>query len=290
MDRAFRILTIYNRLLQHKTVNKKSLTLELGSSSRTIQRDIDDIRNFLYETKSWVNIQDEIKYDYKSESYTLKPFKSESIDFMYEILTGLYLTTSTLSHYFYQYLKSLIIRHHSDNQTDLLNFLNNFKIDESKSIATPISMAVQALNERKYLQNNQNLLLPLSMYYQMFSFHLVYELNNEVHITDINKMNLSMTNKSINSKQESDIQDYITFEIAKETWLEIHRYYNIHVIENYDDKHLIVTFKMTKPEAIQLCFLYRSNIRIISPPDLKKQVIDELLLLQSTYLKQRIQI
>lgn len=289
MDRAFRILTIYNRLLQHKPVNKKSLTLELGSSSRTIQRDIDDIRNFLYETKSWVNIQDEIKYDYKSESYTLKPCKSESIDFMYEILTGLYLTTSTLSQYFYEYLKSLIIRHHSDNQITLLKFLNNFEIDESKPIATPISVAVQALNERKYLQHNQNLLLPLSMYYQMFSFHLVYELNNEVHITDINKMNLSMTNKSIHSQQVSDIQDYITFEIAKETWLEIHKYYNIHVIENYDENHLIVTFKMTKPEAIQLCFLYRSNIRIISPPNLREKVINELLILQATYLKQHIQ-
>ncbi|MRF36063.1 hypothetical protein GIJ44_15230 [Staphylococcus sp. KY49P] len=183
----------------------------------------------------------------------------------------------------------MIIRHHSDNQTALLKFLNNFEIDENKSIATPISLAVQALSEHKYLQHNQNLLLPISMYYQLFSFHLVYELNNEVHITDINKINLSMTNKSIHSQQESDIQDYITFEIVKETWLEIHRYYKIHMIEIYDEKHLIVTFKMTKPEAIQLCFLYRSNIRVISPSDLKEQVIDELLLLQSTYLKQQIQ-
>ena len=46
MDRAFRILTIYHRLLQNKSVNKQSLTLELETSPRTIQRDIDDIRNF----------------------------------------------------------------------------------------------------------------------------------------------------------------------------------------------------------------------------------------------------
>ena len=72
-------------------------------------------------------------------------------------------------------------------------------------------------------------------------------------------------------------------------WLKIHRYYQIHVIENYDERYLIVTFKMTSLEAIQLCFLYRSNIRIISPPDLREKVIDELLLLQSTYLKQQIQ-
>ncbi|WP_231635426.1 HTH domain-containing protein [Staphylococcus carnosus] len=55
MDRSFRILTIYNRLLQHKAVNKKSLTLELNTSPRTIQRDIDDIRNFLYESRPWIS-------------------------------------------------------------------------------------------------------------------------------------------------------------------------------------------------------------------------------------------
>ncbi|MCT1652223.1 MULTISPECIES: hypothetical protein [Staphylococcus] len=46
---------------------------------------------------------------------------------------------------------------------------------------------------------------------------------------------------------------------------------------------------MARLEAIQLCFLYRSNMRIISSPDLREKVIDELLLLQSTYLKQKIQ-
>ncbi|MFW2434885.1 WYL domain-containing protein [Staphylococcus cohnii] len=69
----------------------------------------------------------------------------------------------------------------------------------------------------------------------------------------------------------------------------MHRYHQIHVIEKYDVHYLIVTFKMTRLEAIQLCFMYRSNIRIISPPDLREQVIDELLLLQSTYLKQQVQ-
>ena len=72
LDRSFRILTIYNRLLQHKAVNKKSLTLELNTSPRTIQRDIDDIRNFLYESKSWISTKNEITYDYKSESYRLE--------------------------------------------------------------------------------------------------------------------------------------------------------------------------------------------------------------------------
>ncbi|MCD9063432.1 MULTISPECIES: hypothetical protein [Staphylococcus] len=36
MDNAFRILTIYNRLLQNKSINKQSLKLELDKSPRMI--------------------------------------------------------------------------------------------------------------------------------------------------------------------------------------------------------------------------------------------------------------
>lgn len=291
MDRAFRILTIYNRLLQHKSVNKKSLTLELDTSPRTIQRDIDDIRNFLYESQSWISSKNEVTYDYKSESYRLEQEdESENMYYMYDILTALSLTTPKLSPYFYQYLKLLILKHHSNNQNTLLKYLDRFEVNSNKTSNTPTSIVSRALNENKYIQHNESLLMPLSMNYQMFAFHLVYRMNNEIFMDDINKMNLSLSNKQFDVQHKEDTQIYITFEIAKDVWLKVHRYYQIYVIENYDEHYLIVTFKMTRLEAIQLCFLYRSNIRIISPPDLREAVIDELLLLQSTYLKQQIQI
>lgn len=290
MDRSFRILTIYNRLLQHKAVNKKSLTLELNTSPRTIQRDIDDIRNFLYESRPWISTKNEVTYDYKSESYRLEQDnKSENMYHIYDILTALYLTTPKLSHDFYQYLKLLILKHHSDNQNTLLKYLDHFEIDGNKKATSPTSIVSRALNENKYIQHNENLLIPLSMNYKMFAFHLVYRMNDEIFINDINKMNLSLSDKQFDVQHKEDTQVYITFELSKETWLEIHRYYNIHVVENYDGDYLIVTFKMARLEAIQPCFLYRSNMRIISPPDLREKVIDELLLLQSTYLKQKIQ-
>jgi len=289
LDRAFRILTIYNRLLQNKAVNKQSLTLELETSPRTIQRDIDDIRNFLYESKSWISTPKEITYDYKSESYKLEQDKDENMHFMYDILTALYLTTPKLSHYFYQYLKLLIIKHHSGHRNTLLKYLDRFEIDKNQAGISSSSLAIQAMNENKYLQYNQKLLLPLSMYYQMYAFHLVYRMNDKIYIDDINQMNLSLSEKSVDIHEKSKLQTYITFEIGKDVWSKMHRYYQIHVIEKYDAHYLIVTFKMTKLEAIQLCFMYRSNIRIISPPDLREQVIDELLLLQSTYLKQQVQ-
>ncbi len=90
-------------------------------------------------------------------------------------------------------------------------------------------------------------------------------MNDEIYIDDINQMNLSFSEKSVDTHEKAKVQTYITFEISKDVWSKMHRYYQIHVIEKYDAHYLIVTFKMTRIEAIQLCFMYRSNIRIISP-------------------------
>ncbi|UXR78437.1 HTH domain-containing protein [Staphylococcus sp. IVB6227] len=288
MDRAFRILTIYNRLLHQKKVNKKSLTVEFNTSPRTIQRDIDDIRNFLYENKPWMNIQNEITYDYVSESYKLEQHETKNSCFMYNILTSLYLTTPKLNLHFYQYLKSMIINNHSDSQHNLLKLLDKLVIDENAPTITQTSLAVQALNENRYLKYHKQLLLPLSISYLMSSFHLVYQLNSEVYIKDINNLDLAITNKSFETTSKDSSNIYVTFEIAKSIFQNVRRFYHVHVIESYGEEHLIVTFKMTKVEAIQLCFLYRSNIRIISPSDVREKVMDELLTLHSTYLKQQI--
>lgn len=49
MNKAQRLLTIYTRLLNNQGVNKMNLADELEVDERTIQRDIDDIRNYLFD-------------------------------------------------------------------------------------------------------------------------------------------------------------------------------------------------------------------------------------------------
>ena len=103
------------------------------------------------------------------------------------------------------------------------------------------------MNENQYLQYNQNLLLPLSMYYQMHAFHLVYRMNDEIHIDDINQMNLSLSEKSVDTHEKSKVQTYITFEISKDVVK------NASILSNscdrkYDAHYLIVTFKMTRKD------------------------------------------
>ncbi|MBU7062596.1 transcriptional regulator, partial [Staphylococcus aureus] len=103
----------------------------------------------------------------------------------------------------------LIVKHHSNYRTTLLKYLERFEIDKNQTGISTSSLVVQAMNENQYLQYNQNLLLPLSMYYQMHAFHLVYRMNDEIHIDDINQMNLSLSEKSVDTHEKSKVQTYI---------------------------------------------------------------------------------
>ncbi|HHW9533452.1 transcriptional regulator [Staphylococcus chromogenes] len=291
MDRAFRILTIYHRLLQNKKVNKKSLALMLNTSTRTIQRDIDDIRNFLYESEHWLNTQYEVKYDYDLESYTINHDKNENLYYMYDILTKLYVTMPTISYPFYRYLKELINKHHSNHQNELYQYLDKFIVDSDIPSVSNLAITTQAINIKNYLLKDKENILPITLNYNNYGFYLTYLMEGHLLRTNVGHLNIQTSNKSFKEEDITDERTQVTLEMTKDIWKDIHLYYENYIIEKYFKNLIVVTIEDMLPyEAIQLCFNYRSQVRIISPLDLREIVIDELLLLQSTYLKQQIQI
>lgn len=290
MDRAFRILTIYHRLLQNKKVNKKSLALLLNTSTRTIQRDIDDIRNFLYESEHWLNTQYEVKYDYDLESYTINHDKNENLYYMYDILTKLYVTMPTISYPFYRYLKELINKHHSNHQNELYQYLDKFIVDSDIPSVSNLAITTQAINIKNYLLKDNENILPITLNYNNYGFYLTYLMEGHLLRTNVGHLNIQTSNKSFKEEDITDERTQVTLEMTKDIWKDIHLYYENYIIEKYFKNLIVVTIEDMLPyEAIQLCFNYRSQVRIISPLDLREIVIDELLLLQSIYLKQRIQ-
>ncbi|MDT0656147.1 MULTISPECIES: helix-turn-helix transcriptional regulator [Staphylococcus] len=291
MDRAFRILTIYHRLLQNKKVNKKSLALMLNTSTRTIQRDIDDIRNFLYESEHWLDTQYEVKYDYDLESYTINHDKNENLYYMYDILTKLYVTMPTISYPFYRYLKELINKHHSNHQNELYQYLDKFIVDSDIPSVSNLAITTQAINTKNYLLKDNENILPITLNYNNYGFYLTYLMEGHLLRTNVGHLNIQTSNKSFKEEDITDERTQVTLEMTKDIWKDIHLYYENYIIEKYFKNLIVVTIEDMLPyEAIQLCFNYRSQVRIISPLDLREIVIDELLLLQSTYLKQQIQI
>ncbi|UTB81625.1 HTH domain-containing protein [Staphylococcus carnosus] len=166
MEQAFRILNIYTRLVQQQTVNKSDLAERFNVNKRTIQRDIDNLRNYLYENCSW---HTQILYDTKTESYYL-------------------------------------------NLPDLIN--------------------------------------PKTFYNQ-----------NQIPVT---------------------------FEMTQEVFRILRPYYTSEIIQNINSEIIRVRMNISEQNARTLAFIYHSKIRVIAPDNLLQKVIDDMMEMQKTYLKQEI--
>lgn len=78
MNKANRILYIYSRLLQGQILKKSELAERMGVNEKTIQRDLDDIRNFMH--CSYIKPKNEkqnkatelLVYDYHEKGYCFK--------------------------------------------------------------------------------------------------------------------------------------------------------------------------------------------------------------------------
>ena len=70
-DKVGRILTIYSKLMNGDVINKAEEARHFGVNERSIQRDIDDIRNYLDQEAAEHGILNEVIYDRAKKGYRL---------------------------------------------------------------------------------------------------------------------------------------------------------------------------------------------------------------------------
>lgn len=187
MDQSHRLLTIYTRLLQNKFVNKYELTKELNMSLRTIQRDIDQIRNYLYETNDWYGHKKNVIYNYKNESYSLENTQTTNNNAFFYILAVLLMINNEINDELYQYLKHMISTFHSDYKTELLKLIDTKHIEQDELLFFNLSEMGKALYMKKaiHLRELDIPVSPITLEYETGSFYLIYQYKEEQHKLNI---------------------------------------------------------------------------------------------------------
>lgn len=71
-DKTSRVLNLYNRLLEGKVIYKAEEAQRFEVAPRSIQRDIEDIRNSLDENKVENGVDNTVVYDYKKRGYRME--------------------------------------------------------------------------------------------------------------------------------------------------------------------------------------------------------------------------
>ena len=85
-----RILSIYQRLIKGDILNKEQLALEFGVSDKSIQRDIENLKNYLGEQPNGTKL---IKYSRSLKGYVLEEtkdsqFSRENILALIKVILG----------------------------------------------------------------------------------------------------------------------------------------------------------------------------------------------------------
>ena len=78
-DKVSRVLNLYQRFMDGEVINKNIEAERLGVSSRTIQRDIGAIRNFLDEEVGKSGVVNSIIYDEKLDGHRLEQIDRKSV-------------------------------------------------------------------------------------------------------------------------------------------------------------------------------------------------------------------
>jgi len=190
----------------------------------------------------------------------------------------------------YQYLKHMISTFHSDNKTQLINLIEKRHIEQDELLFYSLSEIGKALfmKKRIHLKELDIIVSPIDLKYEMGNFYLLYQYQEQRYKININQEVFETKSKSMEPINQLEQPESITVEIDKSVWAFIRKNYPIDLIEKYAKDKLIVKMKMSYDDALNLSFIYRSKIRIISPDNLKNSIITELLMLNETYLRQSI--
>lgn len=257
--KSYRILRIYDKLLNNKQINIARLAQEENASKRTIERDIASLKNFL------VSLQDgrEIIFDRKKESYILKNSAEQKLD-KNEVLaiSKILLNSRALLKPEMNLIIDKLIKHCTsfEDYKQLLPMINNEKfhyieLQHKKNFLSYLWDLGEAVRTKKkvkisYVKTNKEIvervIYPVGLMFSEFYFYLLGHIENADKEKFKNKNDIFPTIYRVDRIEK--------FEILKENFKNF--YYNDRFEEGEFRKR--VQF-MTGGKLRKIKFIFKGN-------------------------------
>lgn len=257
--KSYRILRIYDKLLNNKQINTARLAQEENTSKRTIERDIASLKNFL------VSLQDgrEIIFDRKKESYILKNSAEQKLD-KNEVLaiSKILLNSRALLKPEMNLIIDKLIKHCTsfEDYKQLLPMINNEKfhyieLQHKKNFLSYLWDLGEAVRTKKkvkisYVKTNKEIvervIYPVGLMFSEFYFYLLGHIENADKEKFKNKNDIFPTIYRVDRIEK--------FEILKENFKNF--YYNDRFEEGEFRKR--VQF-MTGGKLRKIKFIFKGN-------------------------------
>lgn len=288
LNRAQRLLILYNRLIKNRYINKEEIAYEFGVNPRTVQRDIDEIRTYLSDSNEHLYRQ-EVIYNHSLNAYSISNHLSHRDSYpLRMILTQIYSLSPVMHEKIYDTLKTIITENYNHDVNELVRLLKQFTVIDSESDYKIISQIQNAILQKNTINivttddaiNNTS---PLEIYYKNSDFFLAYR--NEEEETSIRLSNVKSI--QIEERQDKHEEKTSTFEMTKDVWHTLKDIYEVSLIESITDATIIVSFNMTRKNIFEVLLMYSPHIRLVNSP-YSNDFYSHLLRLNQVYFTQKI--
>lgn len=285
LDKATRVLTLLTRLLNDDVVNTFEFSRIAGVSSKSIQRDINDLNNFFYESDYWNNKHTKVVYSRNLDGYQLSngSYSKNSLS-----LLSLLITIKSLTPILHNNVYNLFLDEISKNRLEdkfvLKSVLNHFNIRPDilpgehlmtlqKSIAKKLMVRI-TLDKKIVIK-------PLSLIYMHYDYWFTYEYQNNIYTIKVRDI---LDIRLLESKfDETKNNKPFKFEIDKSIWKQFEQQYSIQKILKNEGNKIITEVSCTDLDAYYIAYQLAPLARMLAPKSYINSFINRLETIKGLY-------
>lgn len=307
--KVYRILDIYSKLLHGDILNKKEMANLYNVNEKTIQRDIDDIRNYFYESIETMG-RKEVAYKRDKRGYCIENrdidviTREDILVIMKILLESRAFCKSELNHLVMAIL-GLVNNEQRKSIKDIIGneLLNYVPLNHNQLLLSKIWELSEFIRycekiEITYIKTNNSQVKrqvkPVAIIFSEYYFYLIAYFNDFKlptifrvdRIKDYHKVNEKFYISNSNRFEDGEFRKRIQFmysgklqKIKFEFWgnsLEavLDRIPTAKVVDKYDDRYLVEA-EVYGDGIIKWILSQGANIKVVAPIEIKEKLINE---------------
>jgi predicted DNA-binding transcriptional regulator YafY len=285
LDKATRVLTLLTRLINGDVVKTGEFSGLAGVSSKSIQRDINDLNTFFYESDYWNNKNTKAIYSRALDGYTLSntSYSNDSLALL-SLLIKIQSLTPILHVDVYNLFQQQIANYRIEDKYILKHVLNHFKIRSDKLPGRNLMKLQESIEKKLQIRielQDKMIIKPLTLMYMHYDYWLTYEFNLSIHtvkVRDIKSVRL-LESTFENVKHDTPVK----FEIDLSIWQQFKQQFSVKQVLEHKDGKVIAPVSCTELDSYYIAYQLAPLARMLGPQSYIDSFIQRLDTIKNMY-------
>lgn len=281
MDKATRVLTLFTRLINGDIVKKSDFSETSNVGEKSVQRDINDLNTFFYESDYWNNKHTKIIYKRSLDGYVLSnhTYSNNSLSLL-SLLIKIKSLTPVLHINVYNLFLDYISNNRIEDKYILKNVLDHFNLRQEKlpgeNLMKLQECITKKLKVRIILKDKIIIIKPLSLMYMHYDYWLTYEHESNIYTEKVRNIRKLYILEESSYESVSNNQP-VKFEVDLSIWPQFKQQFSIkQILEYTTDNKIITLVSCTELDAYYISYQLAPLARMLGPQPYINSFINRL--------------